>query len=77
MLLSYLFAGGLGRRRGFAQFRQGRGRGRRATSGALKGLSLAALLSAPYSKPGQKVIQKALLGDRPRSIANLGDFPYQ
>ena len=35
---------------------------------------MAALLMAPYSKVGQKVIQKALLGDRPDRIVKIGDY---
>jgi hypothetical protein len=38
------------------------------------GLTLAALLSAPYTKGGQKVIQRALLGKRNRQITKLGDL---
>jgi hypothetical protein len=42
--------------------------------GVAGGLTLGALLAAPYSHIGQKVIQNALLGKRPRSIRTLGDF---
>lgn len=42
--------------------------------GLVGGLTLGALLAAPYSKVGQKVIQNALLGQRPRSIQRLGDL---
>ena len=38
------------------------------------GLALAGLLSAPYSKTGQRLIQRALLGQRPRKIVRLGDY---
>jgi hypothetical protein len=38
------------------------------------GLTLAALLSAPYSRTGQRVIQRALLGQRPRAMQTLGDL---
>jgi hypothetical protein len=42
--------------------------------GIAGGLTLGALLSAPYSKTGQRVIQNALLAQRPRAITRLGDF---
>jgi hypothetical protein len=38
------------------------------------GLTLAALLSAPYSRTGQRAIQRALLGRRPQGITTLGDL---
>jgi hypothetical protein len=41
----------------------------------LKWGALAGLLAAgPYSKMGQRVIQKALLGDRPDRIVQIGDY---
>jgi hypothetical protein len=73
MLLSYLAGGVTGGGLGFAGADKGQG-AEGAEGGALKGLTLAALLAAPYSKVGQKVIQKTLLGDRPRKITKLGDF---
>jgi hypothetical protein len=72
-LMSTLFGGGLGGGAGFLSSDKGEG-GEGALSGAAKGLTLAALLSTPYSKTGQKVIQKALLGDRPKNIVKLGDL---
>ena len=41
------------------------------STGYLGALTLASLL---YSKPGQKVLQKALVGSRPDRITKLGDF---
>lgn len=38
------------------------------------GVALGTLLSAPYSHAGQKLIQKALLAERPRMIKKLGEF---
>jgi hypothetical protein len=38
------------------------------------GLALGTLLSAPYSHAGQKVIQRALLGQRPDAIQKLGEM---
>lgn len=38
------------------------------------GLSLGALALGPYSKSGQKIIQNALLAQRPRIISKLGDL---
>jgi hypothetical protein len=38
--------------------------------GALLGLSA----MGPYSKAGQKIIQKALLGDRPDRFVRVGDY---
>jgi hypothetical protein len=72
-LLSTLFGGGLGGTAGLLESDKGEG-GSGALSGAAKGLTLASLLAAPYSKAGQKIIQKTLLGDRPRNIQKLGDF---
>jgi hypothetical protein len=72
-LLSTLFGGGLGGGLGLVNSDNGE-RESGATSGAVKGLTLAALLAAPYSKAGQKIIQKTLLGDRPRNVVRLGDF---
>jgi hypothetical protein len=43
-------------------------------SGAATGLTLASLLATPYSRTGQKIIQKTLLGDRPDAVVKLGDF---
>lgn len=73
MLLSYLAGGVTGGGVGFAKSDKGDG-AEGAGSGALKGLTLAALLAAPYSKVGQKGIQKLLLGDRPQGAVRLGDF---
>jgi hypothetical protein len=56
----------------------GEGGGERSAEGGgmgvAGGLTLGALLAAPYSHAGQKIIQKALLGNRPRNIQRLGDF---
>jgi hypothetical protein len=50
----------------------------RATEGGGIGiggaLALGTLLSAPYSKTGQKAIQKALLAERPRAIQKIGEY---
>jgi hypothetical protein len=43
-------------------------------SGAAKGLAIASLLSAPYSKTGQKALQKALLAERPKRLMDFGNF---
>lgn len=52
--------------------------GEGALSGGEKGLgyglALGSLALGPYSKFGQRVIQKALLGDRPQAISTLGDL---
>jgi hypothetical protein len=56
----------------------GNGGGERSAEGGgyglAGGLSLGALIAAPYSRGGQKIIQKALLGQRSRNIQKLGDF---
>lgn len=38
------------------------------------GIALGTLLSAPYSHTGQKVIQRALLGQRPDAIQKIGEM---
>jgi hypothetical protein len=40
--------------------------------GGAKGLALASLLAAPYSKTGQKALQKVLLGERPKALSEFG-----
>jgi hypothetical protein len=42
--------------------------------GVAGALTLGSLLALPYSRGGQKIIQHALLGTRPRPIRTLGDF---
>jgi hypothetical protein len=42
--------------------------------GAGYGAALGALATGVYSKPAQKIIQKALLGDRNRTVQRLGDY---
>jgi hypothetical protein len=42
--------------------------------GIAGGLTLGSLLAAPYSRGGQRIIQNALLGQRPRKLQSLGDF---
>jgi hypothetical protein len=45
-----------------------------AGSGVAKGLAAVGLLSALYSKGGQRAIQKSLLGPRAEGVKRLGDF---
>lgn len=73
ILYSTLLGGGLGGGVGFAGADQGQG-GEGGMSGASKGAAIAAALSLPYSKAGQKIIQKTLLGDRPNRIVKIGDY---
>jgi hypothetical protein len=42
--------------------------------GLAGGLTLGALIAAPYSRVGQKAIQGLLLGQRPKGATRLGDF---
>jgi hypothetical protein len=42
--------------------------------GLAGGIALGTLLSAPYSHTGQKVIQRALLSQRPRVIQKIGEY---
>jgi hypothetical protein len=73
LLYSTLFGGVGGGGIGFATADEGQG-GEGGMSGALKGLAVAGALAAPYSKSGQKIIQNALLRQRPRDIERFGQF---
>lgn len=42
--------------------------------GTAGGLTLAALLMAPYSRVGQRGLQRALLAERPRMLEDFGNF---
>lgn len=63
---------------GLAGFATGDDKARDTASGGGAGLgagiALAGLLSAPYSRSGQRIIQRALLSQRPRQIERLGEF---
>lgn len=71
LLYSALFGGGGAL--GFAGADQGQGADG-ALSGGLKGLALSAAIAAPYSKTGQKALQKILLSERPDKMVKLGEF---
>lgn len=73
ILYSALLGGGVGGGVGFGTADEGQG-GEGGMGGAMKGLAVAGALSAPYSKAGQKIIQNALLKQRPRDIERLGQF---
>jgi hypothetical protein len=53
-----------------------RGEGAERGAGVGTGLALLTLAGAagPYSRTGQKIIQKALLSERPRAIQKLGEY---
>ena len=52
------------------------GRGAERGGGVGTGLALLALAggAGPYSRTGQKIIQKALLGQRPKAMQRIGDY---
>jgi hypothetical protein len=72
LLYSTLFGGGVGGGIGAAVDQNDRAEG--GLTGSKVGVSVPFAVAALYSKSGQKLLQKALLGDRPEQIARLGDF---
>jgi hypothetical protein len=72
LLYSTLFGGGLGGGVGMALNPDNRAEG--GIEGGKLGLSIPFAVAALYSKPGQKILQKALLGDRPDRIVKIGDY---
>lgn len=71
MLLVPLLAGAGG---GAAGYLTGDDKGGDSLNGLGYGALAAAALSAPYSKTGQKGLQKLLLGKRPKELVDIGDF---
>lgn len=70
LMYSALFGAGLGSGLGYAGGQDGQSA---LQGGGVGAASIPFALAALYSKPGQKVLQKALLAERPQAINVLGD----
>lgn len=73
LLYSGLIGGGIGGGAGFVAAEEGQGASG-GTEGVVKGLGIAALMAAPYSKGGQRAIQNALLGKRSPMVERIGEY---